>query len=477
MLKTTSKARTFDKNVLFTNKRVLENTGQKQIFATENLNSKPIHLKEFRSRVELGKCITIDFGRTGIVAYNASTKDSETLTLPSLLELPNRPELNGFSILSEDAHLGIPKDNTGVSFSKAQYYADYQLLKFYEDCASNNIALRLFPQHMTPKIHAWSGLLKSDENDPISLYKYVLDHPKLTLKKPMKSFDPNSAEIKKMLEGRMHKNNSNRKLDFLRSQSLYGLSGSPTGRVHDCDCPLSNLVYNGLVHAIKNNLLSDSELEMLGAVRAKTKSSSGIYKGIFTKGDLRFDKVKMNVLCSIISPMFGQVAFNKMTGAYYMEPCIIERELGGPISWKFAKQYILEFKPQTRRGGTARSNIFHHFTKRYIIKEAKGTDYEGCFEQKYLDEDGKKRLVPSIVTYLEKGDPEAVKDTLGITLKIVDGDTVFFYENRKKCTDLVKKLFFLYRDFIDNSDINEITSNNWTEFNSHNKHNQTEMFN
>ena len=85
--------------------------------------------------------------------------------------------------------------------------------------------------------------------------------------------------------------------------------------------------------------------------------------------------------------------------------------------------------------------------------------------------------MPSIVTYLEKGDPEAVKDTLGITLKIVDGDTVFFYENRKKCTDLVKKLFFLYRDFIDNSDINEITSNNWTEFNSHNKHNQTEMFN
>ena len=60
MLKTTSKARTFDKNVLFTNKRVLENTGQKEIFATENLNSKPIHLKEFRSeekdKEKKGKC-------------------------------------------------------------------------------------------------------------------------------------------------------------------------------------------------------------------------------------------------------------------------------------------------------------------------------------------------------------------------------------------------------------------------------------
>jgi len=472
MLKSKSKnnVNKFEKNIFFKNYKHLNKTGRKQSFY-----KKDISLKEFRSRLESGKCICIDFGKGGIVAYNALTKKSECLTLQSLLDLPKRPEFKGFSILTEDSHLGIPKDNTGVSFSKAQYYTDRQLLEFYQNCDANNISLRLFPQKMTPKIHAWSGLLKSDENDPIALYKYVLDHPKLSLKKPMKSFDPNSAQIKKMLEGRAHKRNTNRKLDFLRSQSLYGLSESETKRVHDCECPLSNLVYNGLVHAVKHNILSDSELEMIGFVKAKAKSNSGVYKGIYKKGDFRFDKVKMNVLCSVVSPMFGQVEFDEKTGKCYMDARLIERDLGGFISWKFAKQYIFEFKPQSLKGGTARSNILYHFVRCFIVNEAKGTPFENSFRQKYTDEDGKSRSVANIITYLKRGEPDAVKNTLGITLNIVDGDVEFFYNKRKEALNLIKKLFFLYRNFIDNSELDKIISKNWTNFNCEDKV-QSELF-
>jgi len=455
--------------------KLIKETSQNDPF--DNLNLGEIHYKDFRDRIESRKCISIDFGKKGIVAYNAFTEKSEILNLESLLDLPHNPDFKGYSIVVEDSHLGIPKDNSGVSFSKAQYYTSEQLLKFYRDCYLNNISLRFFPQKMTPKIHAWSGMLKSDENDPVALYKYILDHPKLTLKKPMRSFDSNSAQIKKMIEGRMHKKNTNQKLDFLRSYSLYGLSNSATKNVHDCECPLSNLVYNGLVHAIKNNILSESELEMIGLVKAKAKSNSGTYKGYYVKGDFRFDKVKMNVLCSVISPMFGQVQFDKKTGQSYMAAHKIERELGGFISWKFAKQYIFEFKPQSLKGGTARSNILYHFARCYIINQAKGTAFENSFRQKYKDEEGKSRSVANIITYLERGQSEAVKDTLGITLNIVDGDVEFFYAKRKEALDLIKKLFFLYRNYIDSSDVSEMTGKNWTQFNASQRHDQVEMFN
>ena len=57
--------------------KLINETSQNNPF--DNLNLGEIHYKDFRDRIESRKCISIDFGKKGIVAYNAFTEKSEIL--------------------------------------------------------------------------------------------------------------------------------------------------------------------------------------------------------------------------------------------------------------------------------------------------------------------------------------------------------------------------------------------------------------
>ena len=120
---------------------------------------------------EFANIFVIDCGKNTATIYDAQKDESKQITHAEVLNKPfELPK--GSLIISENAHLGVPRTKK----SRSQPFTAELLLEFYSNCLNNNITLKLFPQKTTPNACSYSGLEKSDLNDPKSIYVRSEEH-------------------------------------------------------------------------------------------------------------------------------------------------------------------------------------------------------------------------------------------------------------------------------------------------------------
>ena len=285
------------------------------------------------------KLITIDCGQNRATIYDGETV--KTISHKEILSLPDK--YDNCMIVGEDAHFGVPRSEKSL----AQPFTKNQLVKFYNDCSSKNIKLRFFPQQSTRRAQLYAGLEKSDENDPKSIYKLIKDFP-VQLKKP-KDLNKETPYVRQ--EGWKAKDYTNKILNIARRLS-YEDSNSKW---------------------LENNL---EELASRLSPEAKdcfNLSDEYKYKIKAKKGDF---KIKVNggvsfyQLYSILSFIQGEIKATEEK--FDILPNKRERKLDGSLpKWTFVKEHLLCSSPHHRKGGVARSNLYYHGLRNWIIKKGK----------------------------------------------------------------------------------------------------------
>ena len=296
--------------------------------------------------------LVLDCGRNSATYYDGTGQVAQKITLEELLSLPRNQEYNGFFFVGENAHLGVKTSPSSLS----QPFSEEQLKQFYKDCEDNNIILRLFPQQSTPKAARFAGLEKSDENDPVSIYKYLEDRvEKGSLRNPNPDFE--TPPVRE--EGNEVKRNVSAVTNHVR-------------RWHYTD-ELSKFLFDNIEYLCEN--LSNESKEVFGLTdesRFKTKKQ---------QGEINFNKVKIVLLMSLLSIAKGKVATNE-DGNFLSLDLNVRDQTNKLPSWSFVKKYVLNLSPFHFRGGVARSNLMYHGERFYISKKIaedklveKGSDF------------------------------------------------------------------------------------------------------
>ena len=170
-------------------------------------------------------------------------------------------------------------------------------------------------------------------------------------------------------------------------------AGDGKGNIYKGD-PISSYVFSHLNELEK--LLSEEAKFAFGLTwkNAKGEFKPSKYDGKRygkKNGTWQSDKIKMNQLCAIISPMKGVIAFDPKTETYKFTDGLDKREGTGEIpSWKFSKKYVFRFSPFHQNGGVARSNLVYHGLKNYATREAKKEGFNFKRKVDVLDTKTKK---------------------------------------------------------------------------------------
>lgn len=295
---------------------------------------------DFRVRVTNRKFITLDCGKNSATYFDGETVF--TISHQELLELPIK--YPGYAFVGEDAHFGVPRTNKSL----AQPFTAPELQGLYELCRENDVILRLFPQKSTPRAKLYSKLKKSDLDDPKSIYKLVLDFEEIKLKIPKTFFESTQAQK----EGYRMKNKLNKVLNYAR----YG------------DYSDKNAIW------LKNNieklipLLSEDARKCFNLDEATCRYKVSSKKKGFKAGDLRINQISIPQLYSILASMQGEIDEESLD---ILPNKVIRNSTGDLPSWTFAKKHLFCFSPFHQKGGVARSNLYYHGKRNWIIKQVK----------------------------------------------------------------------------------------------------------
>ena len=333
----------------------------------------------------------LDCGKNLSTIYDAEKDESKQITHAEVLTLPQTLP-NGCLVICENAHLGVPRTKK----SRSQPFTADQLLELYDGFAENNITLKLFPQKSTPNACSYSGLEKSDLNDPKSIYIYWRDHPNISMKNPPSCFD----EDLKRLASYQYKSETDSLINAeRRSDTPYSEDG--------CSKWIRLNIYE-----IANRLseLAIIIFKLTDESKYKTNCKTG------KVGEYNFKQVKMNALYAIICTLLDD------QGRVRIRP-----ETGKMPGWGYVKRFVLKFSPFHQNGGVARSNLWWHTFRFYLIAQGKliGLDFK------------RKVKVP--------GEEEKRTVRRGhFTLK----EEACFLKERKVFSDAVRELWQVCRDMI-----------------------------
>lgn len=292
-------------------------------------------------RAKEGKLATVDSGKNSQTFYNGE-KVVEIKDKKDFLNLAKNPNLKGWALVGENAHLGSPRGER--SYSKAQPFTAKELTQFYEDAEKNDLLIGLFPQQSTPRASVYSQLKKSDLNDPVSIYKLVTNFPKISLKKPNANFV--ETEVRK--EGYKHKADLNAVLNAAR---FFDYSDSdPNAKF------------------IRNNI---ETIARLLSPEAQDAFSFDRYKVGAKKGKVNTNKISMSQMYTILSILRGKIGKK----GEITEDLNYRESQGKLCSWSFTKKYILNLGPFHRNGGVGRSNVMYHGERNYIARKAKQENF------------------------------------------------------------------------------------------------------
>ena len=287
----------------------------------------------------LDNIVTIDCGKNIAYYYNPKEDKNKSVKIShdELLKLPTK--FSNVLFVVESAHLDRPR--TMKSF--AQPFRVEQLNMFKRLCVENNNMLRLFPEMMSYEVIKSGGMDKSDESDPIALYRYLTNDVNLidVLKKPSEDYE--ASELRK--EGWRVKDNMNKLLNYARRNDY--------GKDDDTDIIRKWIEYN-----IKDivGVLDDHTKIVFGFDNVYAKSN--FKKGI-RAGDINLNEVNMTAVYSIAAGLFEFNLNKDLLVEYKPRSRENTNELPG---WKFMEKYVYGFSPYHLNGGLARSNLkFHNF--------------------------------------------------------------------------------------------------------------------
>lgn len=270
---------------------------------------------------------------------------SHSELLDKILELPS-----GTKVVSEEAHLGTARKG----LSKSQPFTAEQLLQFYDNCANNGIEMRFFPQQSTFRAQQYyrtkynlseKEFPKSDDNDPKAIYELLIDHMEISLSRPKETF----AEDELREEGYQFKNDLNIHLNFARASE-------PKAYAYEDD---------GCKKWIEKNVDQIASQLSPEAQQAFGLGEESQYKRGADKDKINLNSIKMAQFYSIAATLIdynGKLRLRKGTG-----------ELPG---WKFIKKYVIPMSPFHRKGGVARSNLYHHGLKNYLKNQVEAHGLE-----------------------------------------------------------------------------------------------------
>ena len=295
----------------------------------------------------------LDCGVNQSTLFNSKTKQVIKISHEEVLELHKRLEPNS-TLICEYAHLGC--DRKPLSLSQP-FVAD-ELKQIYNDLQKNGIKLKLFPQQSTPRACAYSEKEKGDENDPVSIYNLIKDFPEISMMNPPKDFKPSK---KRERSWRM------------KDEINYTLNLARRYKYLDEDDKNTKLL-KSLMSEMESEL-SDNTKDAFGLTNCRYTNNR---KGKWKVGDICWNKISMPQIYSVLSCLQDE------SGTL--------RKVNGKLpSWKFAKRYLFGMTPFHFRGGVARSNLYYHGMKNYIIRKAKedGVKLKGKKRGGFFDDDGK----------------------------------------------------------------------------------------
>jgi hypothetical protein len=371
------------------------------------------HSVQFRSEFKIiymkqnNTTYVIDCGKNTSTMYNG--KKYESLTHEEVLDLPSK--LNaGDVIVTEYSHMGVPRTQRSLS----QPFTATQLLNWYEELKNRGITLKLFPQKSTPSAINYSAKeiiearnldpekfyktedLKSDETDPMAIYNYMREKKNISLMDPPSNFEPSDTRK----EGWKRKSqctelcNQARSFHYIDDNSNWirekakQIADNLSNEAKDCFGLMVNI--DGLGEKTKDNIreqlgidpnnLDDlercCERGLLSSIRGISKNKEEKFLTCIRNKDIKEKDIVMPAIYAVLSTLRGRVLNDdgELSSELYF------RESTGELpGWYFVKRYILSFSPFHLKGGTARSNIFHHSVKNWIKKkaEAEGVNLKG----------------------------------------------------------------------------------------------------
>jgi hypothetical protein len=357
------------------------------------------------------KLTVLDCGKRESTSYDYK-KQYKTISHEDVLKLPYA--LNkGDTLVSEYSHMAVPRTKKSLS----QPFTKKQLNDFYKACEENGVQLLLFPEKSTPNALFFSqqeivrvrGLkkqetytrddLKDDITDPMAIYNYIQAKQNLSLMKPPSSFEP--SNLRK--EGWQRKKECTILCNQARAngngKSLYTDDNSNWIRTHALEiskrlsddaksCFGLKVNIPGLSDARKKQIEQELGIDTNNLQQLKLACQQGKISKLSGLGL----KTEQNFLDSIEKPSFHSKVLEKPHAIYAILSTLRGKVLNddGDLSselylrestgelpgWAFVKRYVLGFSPFHLKGGTARSNIFHHSLKSWVRSQA---EKEGVF--------------------------------------------------------------------------------------------------
>ena len=275
--------------------------------------------------------IVLDCGKNTATIYNSDTDTCKTISHLDVLKLPEELE-SGTTVIGEYAHLGCPRQK----YSLSQPFTENLLVDLYDRFKLKNISLKLFPQQSTPRATSFSGLEKSDLNDPKAIYLLLQDFPNITLMNP-----PSSFEIQDIVqEGWTWKDTTNKILNVARRYS------------YESDEDKNSIFIKENIQHIYDSL-SPVARDVFGFQLYKKTSKHG------KQGSINLNKINM---CQIYSILAILRDFDGQLRLY--------RDTNNFPGNNFIKRYVICMTPFHFRGGVARSNLYYHGAMNWIIKKA-----------------------------------------------------------------------------------------------------------
>jgi len=291
------------------------------------------------------KLIVLDCGKNESTIYDG--KNCKRLSHSEVLNLPNILE-QGTTLVCEAAHLSTPR----TMKSLAQPFTASELQTLYQNCRDKGVKLRFFPQKSTPRAQKYSNLEKSDETDPVAIYNLLKDFGQISLMKPRDNFDVDPLRK----EGWGMKAYMNTLLNFARRYEYKHKDDENSQWIRDN------------IEKICARLSNESKscFGLGDESRYKRKNS----KLAVEAGDMNFNNVNLNQIYAVLSTLQGKIIENGEMVCIVNQP-IIRNSTQKLVGWDFARKHLLCMSPNHMRGGVARSNLYYHGARNWIIARAK----------------------------------------------------------------------------------------------------------
>ena len=442
----------------------------------EDCNSAPIHSADFGKRSlfiysplkdsdVLPAIKNKDFSRVSKL-----TTDKNSSCSKKLIDYICNEMQPGSIFLIEDPHMQPRKKNSKTP-SKAQPWTEEEAADIIQTCEDNDVVLKYVPGKQSPRNRATAGVHEVDKCDEIDAmcinYFYVKNRDKIgQLKNPPRLDVPEDerfAVSKKRLESYEYKKETDAIMNNLRfmdydvpmcewiAEHLEPLRACLDDEEARSIFELSEDYRKGKkkLHFYSYNENHGSTKKLIGKTQAcldyivsqngkrverkevkdVTGCSDSSFKTLERYGILTHEEMvhngyligKLNAISAILSTLMTEDCQLRVREYTQARPGL-----------EYVTRYVLRMSPYHHKGGVARSNLYWHTLKNYIIREGKEAGFD--FQRKITE------------TISVKGKTKEFPIRRG---HFTEAEDNFYLAKRKVFRNAVRKLWQKMRNLID----------------------------